>query len=40
MCRVPGTETKLHIRIQPQDTDGKDVRCRVWIDGSEQRLTT
>lgn len=38
VCRVPGTETILHIRIHPQEMDAKDVCCRVWIDESERRL--
>ncbi|CAE6801833.1 hypothetical protein [Paraburkholderia domus] len=38
VCRVPGPAILL-IRIQPQDLDGKDVCCRVWIDESERRLS-
>ncbi|HEM7873899.1 TPA: hypothetical protein U2L31_000212 [Burkholderia contaminans] len=38
VCRVPGTGTKLHIRVRPQDADGKDVHCRVWIDTRARRL--
>lgn len=38
VCRVPGSGTKLHIRVGPQDTDGKDVHCRVWIDTAARRL--
>lgn len=38
VCRVPGTGTKLHIRVRPQDADGKDVHCRVWIDTAARRL--
>jgi len=38
VCRLPGTETNLHIRIDPQDSDSKDVHCRVWIDTTARRL--
>jgi hypothetical protein len=37
-CRIPGPAARLHIRIHQQDSDSKDVCCRVWIDGSERRL--
>lgn len=32
MCRIPKVETDLHIRIQLQDANTKDIHCRVWID--------
>lgn len=38
ICRHPGPAAILHIRIDPQDSDAKDVHCRVWIDESERRL--
>ncbi|CAJ3224725.1 hypothetical protein [Burkholderia pseudomallei] len=38
VCRVPGTGTNLHIRIDPQDAESKDVYCRVWIDTTARRL--
>ena len=38
VCPVPGPAAILHIRIDPQDSDAKDVCCRVWIDESERRL--
>ncbi|MDV2201746.1 hypothetical protein [Burkholderia pseudomallei] len=38
MCWVTGTGTNLHIRVRPQDADGKDVHCRVWIDAAARRL--
>jgi hypothetical protein len=38
VCRVPGAEAKLHIRIHPQDGNSKDLHCRVWIDTAARRL--
>lgn len=38
VCRVPGSGANLHIRICPQDAEGEDVRCRVWIDMAARRL--
>jgi hypothetical protein len=38
ICRHPGPAAILHIRIDPQDSDAKDVHCRVWIDEIERRL--
>ncbi|MDP9582251.1 UNVERIFIED_ORG: hypothetical protein J2791_001533 [Burkholderia contaminans] len=38
MCWVSGTAARLHVRINPQDGDSKDVYCRVWIDTATRRL--
>ena len=38
VCRVPGTETNLHIRIDPQDAESKHVHCRMWVDTSAGKL--
>jgi hypothetical protein len=37
VCRVPA-ETTISIKIQAQEIDSKDVRCRVWIDQASRRL--
>ena len=37
-CRVPDTETRLHIRINPPGRECKDLHCRVWIDTTARRL--
>jgi hypothetical protein len=37
VCRVPA-ETIISIKIQAQEIDSKDVRCRVWIDQTSRRL--
>jgi hypothetical protein len=37
ICRVPA-ETIISIKIQAQETDSKNVRCRVWIDQTSRRL--
>ena len=36
--RVPSLAAMLHIRIHPQDADGKNVHCRVWVDTTARRL--
>lgn len=38
VCRVPGPEAILHVKIEAPDVDSKDIRCRVWIDGTSRRL--
>lgn len=37
-CRMPGAETRLHIRIDPYGRDPKDLHCRVWIDTTARQL--
>ncbi|MFL9954192.1 hypothetical protein PQR65_12375 [Paraburkholderia nemoris] len=36
-CKVP-SPSRLHVRIQAQDVDSKDVCCDVWIDTTARRL--
>jgi hypothetical protein len=31
-CVIPALEEILQIKIQAQNIDSQDVRCRVWID--------
>ncbi len=37
-CALPVSGADLHIRIQAQGTDSKDVQCRVWVDKESRQL--
>jgi len=38
VCRLPGSEAVLQIKIQAQNIDSKDIQCRVWIEQTSRRL--
>lgn len=38
VCRIPGPEALLDVKIKTEDIDDQEIRCRVWIDKESRRL--